>query len=180
MRGDAPGTSVARAPRDRGSGDLHEVDRLPGPEDDEGTSLLAGLAARHRDDRHVGDRGVGRQDVFDLLRADVLARADDDVLLPSRNHQIAPIHAAPEVAHAEVAVLVEGTDVVVGMQIADELLRPATRISPSSPSPTFAPLDGSTILTSVGETTSPSVSAPRSACARSRDPRVVVGISVDP
>src|SRR5262249_33885785 len=63
--------------------DVGETDGLPGPDHDEGASLFAGLAARHGDDRDVSNRGVGHQDVLDLLRADVLARADDDVLLPS-------------------------------------------------------------------------------------------------
>src|SRR5262245_42093433 len=87
---------------------LYEVDRLPGPEHDEGTSLLPGFAARHRDDRHVGNGGMGRQDVLHLLWADVFAGTNDDVLLPSGNHEVTPVHAAPEVAHAEVAVGVEG------------------------------------------------------------------------
>ena len=39
--------------------------------------------------------------------------------------EIAPVHAAPEVAHAEVAVVVEGAVVVLGMHVPDELLRPA-------------------------------------------------------
>jgi hypothetical protein len=90
------------------------------------------------------------------------------------------VHAAPEVAHAEVAVLVEGAGVVVGMHVPDELLRPANENLALLAVGNSAPLDASTILTSVGGTTSPSVSAPRSACARSRMPSVVVGISVDP
>src|SRR5262245_33593063 len=102
--------------------DLREVDALPRPEHDEGTSLLAGRAARHGDDRHVGHRLVGREHVLDLLRTDVLARADDDVLLPSRDHQIALVHATPEVAHAKVALVVEGGGIVLGMHVADELL----------------------------------------------------------
>src|SRR5262245_14851615 len=81
---------------------LPEVDAPSRPEHDEGTSLLAGHTARHRDDRHVGHRLVGREHVLDLLRADVLARADDDVLLPARDHEIVAVHAAAEVAHAEV------------------------------------------------------------------------------
>src|SRR5690349_12240372 len=68
---------------------------------------------------------MGRQNVLDFLRADVLARADDDVLLPSGDDDVALVHATPEIAHAEVAVRVEGAGVVIGMQIPDELLRPA-------------------------------------------------------
>src|SRR5262245_39753787 len=119
-------TLLTREPRAlEEAADLREVYRLRGPEHHEGTPLLASLAARHRDDRHVGHRRVARQDVLDLFRTDVLARADDDVLLPSGDHQVAPVHAAPEVAHAEVAVLVEGADVVLGMHISEELLWPA-------------------------------------------------------
>jgi hypothetical protein len=122
----------------------------------------------------------GSKDVLDLLRADVLARADDDVLLPSRDDEVAAVHAAPEIAHAEVAVVVEGAVVVLGMQVPDELLRPA---------------DEDLALLAVGDRRAarriddPHLGrrhdlavglGPEIRVHRSRMPSVVVGISVDP
>ena len=62
------------------AGDFRKVDRGAIARDDEGAADLAGPGARHGDDRDFGDRGMAGQRVLDFLGADVLARADDDIL----------------------------------------------------------------------------------------------------
>ena len=57
---------------------------------------------------------------------------------------------------------------------------PRTMISPSSPSGSSASVIASRMRISTGKTISPSVSAPMTACAASRMPKVAVIISVEP
>ena len=65
------------------------------------------------------------EDVLDLLRRDVLAVADDDVLGPAGDHQILVVDPAAEIAGAEEPLVVEGSGLVLGMQVADQHLRSA-------------------------------------------------------
>ena len=69
--------------------------------------------------------GMADEDVLDLLRRDVLAVADDDVLGSAGDHEVVVVEPAAEVAGAEVAVLVEGVGVVLGVQVAHQHLRSA-------------------------------------------------------
>src|SRR5579871_1100705 len=64
----------------------------------DGAHPFTGPPVGQADDRHVGHRGVGEQEVLDLLGGDVLAVADDDVLEPSGD-----AHEPLVVDHAEVA-----------------------------------------------------------------------------
>ena len=58
--------------------------RRGGVHADHGARDLAGGGIGHADDRDLGDGGMRGEQVLDLARADVLALADDDVLLAAR------------------------------------------------------------------------------------------------
>ena len=70
------------------------------------------------DDRHVGHRRVGVEQVLHLLGRDVLAVADDHVLQPPGDGHVALGVDDAEVAAAEVPVLVEGVGVERGVEVA--------------------------------------------------------------
>src|SRR5688572_10028700 len=57
--------------------------------DDHGAATLAAHGIGHADDRHLTHGRVLEEQVFELLRADVLALADDDVLQPADYLEIA-------------------------------------------------------------------------------------------
>src|SRR5262245_60538864 len=63
-----------------------------------------------------------REEVLDLARADVLALADDDVLLPSRDAEEAVSVEDAEVARSEPAVGCERVRAVRGVAIPEEAL----------------------------------------------------------
>jgi hypothetical protein len=68
---------------------------------------------------------VAGEQVLDLFGRDVLAVADDDVLGAPGHDEIVVVHPCAQVAGGEVAVGVEATGRVVGMQVADQHLRSA-------------------------------------------------------
>ena len=59
------------------------------------------------DDRDVGDRGVGVENVLDLFGRDVLAFANDDVLEPAGDGEETVVVELAEVAGAKPALVVE-------------------------------------------------------------------------
>ena len=65
------------------------------------------------------------QDVLDLAGGDVLGVADDDVLQPAGDGDVAGVGDDAEVAGAEVALLVERVGVERGVGVAQEELRAA-------------------------------------------------------
>ncbi len=75
----------------------------------------------HPDDRHLGDVRMADEQVLDFLGRDVLAVADDDVLRSTGDDEAVAVPAA-EIPGAEVAVVVEGVGLVLGVQIADQHL----------------------------------------------------------
>src|SRR5262249_13130934 len=84
--------------------------------------VLAGRLIRHADDGHVGDPRVRGQLVLYALGGQVLALADDDVLAPARDAQIAVGVEDGEVSRAEEAVGGERA-VERRVEIADAQLR---------------------------------------------------------
>src|SRR5262245_1676189 len=90
--------------------------RRPGPRHDAGAHALAARRVRHADHRHVGDGGMCRQLVLDALGREVLALADDDVLLAAGDADVALGVAHGEVAGAEEAVGREGR-VQLGVEV---------------------------------------------------------------
>ena len=85
---------------------LGDLDPLFG--NDDSHDLFAVFPAGHADDLHVLDLGVGIEEVLDLLGVDVLAAADDHVLNPPGDAEIAVFIHARHVARMEPAVLVDG------------------------------------------------------------------------
>ena len=67
---------------------LLDIEGEPGAGDDHRADALAERRVGHRDDRHVRHRGVGDQQVLDLLGRDVLPAADDDVLEPVGDREV--------------------------------------------------------------------------------------------
>src|SRR5262249_8340199 len=86
---------------------------------------LAGGGVGNADDADLGDGGVQREQVLDLPRADVLALADDDVLLPARDAEEALVVDGAEVAGAEPAAGRERVGVEPLVAVAEEALRAA-------------------------------------------------------
>ena len=76
----------------------------PGRRTDAGADALAARRIGHADHGDVGDLRVRRQLVLDALGGEVLALADDDVLAPAGDAQIAVGVDHGEVAGAEEAV----------------------------------------------------------------------------
>jgi hypothetical protein len=85
--------------------DLRLVGARPGLEGDEGEDLLAQLRVGPADDGGLGDGGVLVQHLLDLARVDVVAAADDEVLLAVDDEQVAVLVGVAEVAGVEPAVL---------------------------------------------------------------------------
>src|SRR5262245_5037911 len=77
------------------------------------------------DHGHLRDRRMRGDELLHLARADVLALADDDVLLPPGDAQEAVAVEGAEVAREEPAVLGEGVGVERGVAVAEKALRPA-------------------------------------------------------
>src|SRR3954454_9448286 len=73
-------------------------------EDDRRRDLLAHLLVRHADDRGLRDRGVLVEDLLDLARVDVVAAADDHVLLAVDDEEVAVLVDLGHVARVEPAV----------------------------------------------------------------------------
>jgi hypothetical protein len=76
---------------------------------------------------------VGEEEVLDLLGRDVLALADDHVLEPAGDRDVAAGVDRAQVAGAEPAVVVEGVGVERRVEVALVTCGPLTRSSPSSP-----------------------------------------------
>ena len=79
-----------------------------GAQNHDGAHLLAVARVRHRDDRQVLHGRMGGEHALDLLRRDVLAAADDDVLAPVGDGEVAapsrrpmsPVRNQPPAANA--------------------------------------------------------------------------------
>src|SRR3990172_735239 len=82
--GDLPGTLVRGQPLPAVRGEDLRRDGLPTVfEDDHGGDLLAELLVRQADHRGLPDGLVAFEDVFDLLRVDVVAAGDDQLFRPA-------------------------------------------------------------------------------------------------
>ena len=94
---------------------------MPGGGLDDRAHPLPPLAVGQADDGHVPHFRVGVEDVLDLLGADVLAFADDDVLHATREHEVAVVAQVAEIARPEETFLVEGVggERRVGVALAD-------------------------------------------------------------
>ena len=90
---------------------------------DHRAGALALLRVGQADDRDVADLGVGVEHVLDLLGADVLALADDDVLEPAGDGDVAVGVDVAQVARAEPPLVVEGIGVERAVEVAAEELR---------------------------------------------------------
>ena len=75
--------------------------------DDERRRLFAVLLRRAADDRNVLDAGHGTEEILDLLRRDVFAAADDEILETSGDIVVAVLVHASNVAGMKPAVLVD-------------------------------------------------------------------------
>ena len=75
---------------------------------DHGDRHLAQPVVRHSEHAGLGDGGAGVDLRFDLGAGDILAAADDDVLLAVDDEQIAVLVDVADVAGADVAVRGEG------------------------------------------------------------------------
>src|SRR5215210_2852925 len=82
---------------------LVHVDVLAVLEGDGGRDLLAELVVWHADHRHLGHRGVLVEHLLDLARVDVVAAADDQVLLAVDDEEVAVLVHAGHVAGVEPA-----------------------------------------------------------------------------
>ena len=122
--------------------------------DDERAHLLAHHRIGHRDARRLGDAGMGDEQRFDLLRRDVLAAADDDVLQPVDDREVlAVVHR--EVAGAEPAVVDERVGVERRVEVADEHLGPAREQLARRAGATSASVSGSTMRSSAAPISAP-------------------------
>src|SRR3954447_17209715 len=74
-------------------------------ERDRGADLLAELLVRDADHRRLGHRGMLVEDLLDLARIDVVAAADDHVLLAIDDEEVAVLVDLGHVAGVEPAVL---------------------------------------------------------------------------
>ena len=79
----------------------------PRPEDDERLRHLAGLLVGARDDRRVGDRGVGEQHRFQLGRRHLVALVLDQLLEPVDDEEPAVLVGVADVAGVQPAVGVD-------------------------------------------------------------------------
>ena len=98
----------------------------PGPaaRDDHRDRALAGARIGHADDRDFRDPRMAGEQVLDLLGADVLAVADDDVLDPPGDDQMIAIEQPPLIPGAVEPGLVERGGLVLGVDVTDQHLRP--------------------------------------------------------
>ena len=81
------------------------VERLALLQHDRGAHLLAELVVRHADDGRLLDRRVLVEHLLDLARVDVVAAADDQVLLAVDDEEVAVLVHLGHVAGAEPAVV---------------------------------------------------------------------------
>ena len=114
------GDHLVEGQRQRGIGELHD-----------GADPLARVRIGHADDGDVGHLGVRVEEVLHLLGRDVLTLADDDVLEPTGDDEVAALVEPTQVAGAEEAVLVEGVGV-------ERRVR-GSRASSAAPSPGSRP-----------------------------------------
>ena len=77
------------------------VRSLPGLQHDDRLHLLAVRLVRHADDRDLGDGLVGHQHFFQLARVDIESAADDHVLQPVDDVEVALLVQAADVARVE-------------------------------------------------------------------------------
>ena len=82
--------------------------RLTGGYADEGGDHLTPLRVGQAEDRHLGDGRVIEEDILDLARVDVLAAADDHVLDPALDAQVAPAVEGRQVPGVVPALGVDG------------------------------------------------------------------------
>src|SRR5262249_60423731 len=99
--------------------------RGAGAQPQDGTRDLSRRRVGHPDDRHLNDPGMVGEQVLDLARTDVLALADDDVLLAAGDPEIAIAVERAQVAGAEPAVAGEGLLVEGAIEVAEAALRSA-------------------------------------------------------
>ena len=97
----------------------------PREEPDEAAAVLAEAHVGRGDDRDLGDAGHAQQQLLDLERADVLAAADDDVLLAVDDREVAVVVEHADVAGREPAVGVERLGGDRGIGVAGEQVGPA-------------------------------------------------------
>src|SRR6059036_3546364 len=111
--------------------------RRPGarPEAQDGARDLARHGVRHAHDRHLDDGRVRREQVLQLAGADVLALADDDVLPPPGDAEVALGVERAEVSGAEAAVGREGVGVQGRVAVAEEALGAARQYLALAPGP---------------------------------------------
>lgn len=91
---------------------------FPGPHD--GVDSFATFIIGQADHRHVGDGRVVEQKVLDLLGADVLAVAHDEVLEAAGHHHVTVLLEVAEVAGSEPALGVKCGMVELGVDVALE------------------------------------------------------------
>src|SRR5262245_43999871 len=89
------------------------------------TRDLSRRSVGHPDDGHLRDSRMVGEHVLDLARTDVLALADDDVLLAARDAEIALAVERAQVAGAEPPVGGEGVRVARAIEVAEAALRSA-------------------------------------------------------
>src|SRR3954454_14535718 len=87
-------------------------------EHDRGADLLAHLLVGHRDHGGLGHGGVLVEDLLDLARIDVVAAADDHVLLAVDDEEVAVLVDAGHVARVEPAVVQDLLRGVVAVPVA--------------------------------------------------------------
>lgn len=83
--------------------DLVGVDRVPGPHGDEGGQALPEVGVGHPDDRDLAHRRVLDEERLDLAGVDVLAAADDHVVVSPR-HEVEPVSHRAHVTGGDEAV----------------------------------------------------------------------------
>ena len=122
---------------------------------------------------------MARDQLLDLAHADLLALADDDVLQPAGDAQVAAASTPAEVAGAEPAVGGEGVGVERGVGVADEALRAARLHLAFGAGRQQRAVGVATMRSSPGAMARPSVSTPIAA-ASAASVVVMVGNSVEP
>src|SRR5690349_4819543 len=86
---------------------------------------LAGARVSDAHDRDLAHERVAVEQVLDLTRAQLLTRADDDVLDAALDREVALVVQLAEVAGPEPAVRGEGVALERRIAVAHEELRPA-------------------------------------------------------
>src|SRR6516162_2461191 len=81
---------------------------------DDGADSFADCGIGHADHGHVRDLGMSQQGLFHLSRADVESTADDDVLQPSGNPEVAVLVQPTQIAGTPPALVVRGRGREIG------------------------------------------------------------------